>query len=71
MRLNVSAWAIRNPIAPLVLFLVLVCSPRQLPRARGDEDSQGRPMRLNVSAWAIRNPIAPLVLFLVLVCSPR
>ncbi|MDP4021749.1 efflux RND transporter permease subunit [Methylobacterium sp. NEAU 140] len=24
MRLNVSAWAIRNPIAPLVLFLVLV-----------------------------------------------
>ncbi|MFY9290905.1 MAG: efflux RND transporter permease subunit [Methylorubrum rhodinum] len=24
MRLNVSAWAIRNPIAPLVLFLVLI-----------------------------------------------
>lgn len=24
MRLNISAWAIRNPIAPLVLFLVLV-----------------------------------------------
>ncbi|MCJ2033406.1 efflux RND transporter permease subunit [Methylobacterium sp. J-068] len=24
MRLNISAWAIRNPIAPLVLFLVLI-----------------------------------------------
>jgi multidrug efflux pump subunit AcrB len=24
MRLNISAWAIRHPIAPLVLFLVLI-----------------------------------------------
>ncbi len=34
MRLNISAWAIRKPIAPLVLFMVLMALEGAQERVR-------------------------------------